>query len=263
VLEPRGHELVLRVIEGLDASEGLLGWDWPVCAIASDHTVSCRGVHSGTPDTRDDAPSEPVRVRFLDSLTERVVLRDQACGLDRGRVRCGSIFGAQRTRAVPGMPSDVVALFGGAEQLVAHTSDGRTFVWGHNGAGQLGREASRPLERAVESAWRARGYAMAEHLTCLVGDAPPLACAGLSESLFRNPGTLGDGDGVVRAIPALTGVRAVAVSATSCAIDLEGQPWCWSIEPYQDAARGDGTRTSGRRFVEIDVAAIAARAVPL
>lgn len=225
-----------------------------ICAIKTDGSLWCWGENDfgqlGN-STQSDSLS-PVAVRSADGSTIADAVEIAAgevftCVLreDR-RVYCwgnngvgqlgdGTTENRSAATAIPGLPSEIVAIAAGSYFACALTNSGEVYCWGTNGSGQLGNAVSSGLVPVrVEDAEASRILAIElgdDHACGIVAGDRNLVCWGANAS-----GQLGDGTRAQRSSPGFVQVDGHRVadvldialgSGYSCLLFADRNIACW------------------------------------
>ena len=225
------------------------------CAHKTDGTLWCWGKNSqgqlgdGTRERR----AEPVQVVSLGEIVAEVssgTNSDSTCAVDNGgytwcwgKNSQGQLGdGTTRSRSTPTMIATdangdafngVTDVCVGKQHACGRRSSGEVWCWGSDSHGQLGddhrrRSQRRPVRVALSGDAQLYGLSCGSEHTCALLSDGSLECWGSNRD-----GQLGDGSFRSRRTPvAVTGLEAPVEKLTlasrhSCAIERDGQIWCW------------------------------------
>lgn len=255
-----------------DASAIGAGHDW-ACAVRTGGSVWCWGNNGAGQLGDNTTDSSPAAVQVVDAggqpLTGVVSVAGgecSTCALDQaGTVSCWGCNGngdlgdgttTTRSTAAPvldalgGAPiANVRALHVGGGHVCVERDGGEVLCWGQNNNGQIGDDTTDAKLSPVVSTFTGT-VATGRWHTCGVGDDGTVMCWG-----WGGHGRLANGVGwdppdvhvptpiaITPGGQPLTGARAVAAGAQSCAVMIDGTARCWGDDQYgQTGVGGTGS----------------------
>ena len=118
------------------------------------------------------------------------------------------------------------------------------YCWGDNGQGQLGDSSLTSRSSPVQVAAQAYQVAVGRDHTCVVTEERTVSCWGRNDAGQLGIGTLSAAESTPQEVPGLTGI--VDVSAgddNTCAVDDDGEAWCWGSDSHGQLGDGGGAGT--------------------
>jgi hypothetical protein len=116
--------------------------------------------------------------------------------------------------------------------------------WGANNEGQLGDGTTTDRTRPVEAVTGALGLAAGQEHTCVITDTRTVSCWGRNDVGQLGTGTAGGNESSPQTVPGLADIVDIAADDNNtCAVDENGDAWCWGSDTHGQL--GDGGGSSG------------------
>ncbi|MCD6499724.1 MAG: hypothetical protein J7M25_15640 [Deltaproteobacteria bacterium] len=228
------------------------------CAVDDSGSVWCWGSNSNGQlgdDTTTNSPI-PVAVQGIGDIIQVAAGRYHTCAVDNhGQVWCwgGNINGqlGNASNVDEHTPVEILEIEGVVHISVGHNhscgidDQGRLWCWGYNEYGQLGlgNTSDRFVPFVVTSLSGVVQVDESYSHTCAVTDQHQVWCWGRSSSGQLGQETTETYIDEPLLVPDLADIVQVSVGAyTTCALDDQGQVWCWGGNSHGQL--GDGTLTS-------------------
>jgi alpha-tubulin suppressor-like RCC1 family protein len=118
------------------------------------------------------------------------------------------------------------------------------YCWGDNAQGQLGDSSLTPRSSPVQVAALAYRVAVGQDHTCIVTQDRTVSCWGRNDAGQLGIGALSAAESTPQEVPGLTDI--VDISAgddDTCAVDGDGNAWCWGSDSHGQLGDGGGAGT--------------------
>jgi alpha-tubulin suppressor-like RCC1 family protein len=118
------------------------------------------------------------------------------------------------------------------------------YCWGDNSMGQLGDSSTTSRSRPVQVATGVQFVTTGEDHTCVLTDELTVSCWGRNDVGQLGIGTVSAAESTPQEVPGLSDIVEISADDNdTCALDEDGQAWCWGSDTHGQL--GDGGGASG------------------